>query len=366
MLFLFRRITPWLCALGTTVLLGAEASTPGSARIHSPEPLSKEAVKREASAAGSSLLHSIQDEETVYLFSHFVGNGEAGLHLAYSRDAKHWTHFPGNPSWLTPTVGGKLMRDPCIIQGPDGVFHMVHTTSWGDRGIGIAHSRDLITWYGMTFLPVMEHQPKAVNCWAPEIFFDARTDQYVIYWSTTIEGAYPETIKENGDKHQGIPLNHRVYCTTTRDFNTYTRTKLFYEPGFNVIDPVIIRLPDKDKQPRYAMVLKDETRHPDQKNLRVAVSHSVFGPWKTDAKPFSPDWVEGPALLPMGDAWICYYDMYTRHRYGAMQTRDFKTWTDITGDIRFPKGTRHGTAFRVTGKQFNKLLRHLDQRKQGR
>lgn len=62
-----------------------------------------------------------------------------------------------------------LMRDRWICRGPDGIFHMVWTTSWGQRGIGLAHSRDLISWSEQKFVEVMAHEPKAMNCWAPEI-----------------------------------------------------------------------------------------------------------------------------------------------------------------------------------------------------
>ena len=153
-----------------------------------------------------------------------------------------------------------------------------------------------------------------------------------------------------------LPLNHRIYCTTTKDFKSYTETKLFYEPGFNVIDPVIVRL--NARQSRFVMVLKDETRNPDQKNLRVARSANLLGPWKTSDQPFSPNWVEGPALLRVGDEWICYFDMYTRQRFGAMKTRDFQSWNDISDEISFPQGVRHGTAFRISDKLFQRLSKH--------
>ena len=60
-----------------------------------------------------------------YLFSYFKGNGEDGLHLAYSQDGLSWQALHDDQSFLTPQVGTKLMRDPCICQGPDGTFHMV-------------------------------------------------------------------------------------------------------------------------------------------------------------------------------------------------------------------------------------------------
>jgi len=37
-------------------------------------------------------------------------------------------------SFLAQQVGNKLMRAPCLIQGPDGAFQLVWTTGWGDRG----------------------------------------------------------------------------------------------------------------------------------------------------------------------------------------------------------------------------------------
>ncbi|RLE00147.1 MAG: glycosyl hydrolase, partial [Bacteroidetes bacterium] len=62
-----------------------------------------------------------QEGDSVYLFSYFINNGEDGLHLAYSEDGLSWKALNENASYLKPEVGkDKLMRDPCIIQTPDG------------------------------------------------------------------------------------------------------------------------------------------------------------------------------------------------------------------------------------------------------
>ena len=69
--------------------------------------------------------------DKAFLFSYFTGNGEDGLHLAWSRDGYHWERLNGGKSFLRPEVGeSKLMRDPCLLRGPDGTFHLVWTTSW--------------------------------------------------------------------------------------------------------------------------------------------------------------------------------------------------------------------------------------------
>jgi hypothetical protein len=282
------------------------------------------------------------DPAPAYLFSHFLGNGESGLHLASSADGLTWTPVAGGRSFLAPRVGGSLMRDPCLLLGPDNRFHMVWTTGWWDRGIGVAHSDDLLRWSEQSFVPVMAHEPAARNAWAPEILWDARAGQYLIYWSSTIPGRFRETEPPEGAQSDNR-LNHRIYATTTRDFATYTPTRLLYDGGFNVIDGTII-----DLGTRVAMIVKDETRWPSpRKHLRMAFADRPDGPWSEAGPAFTADWVEGPTALAVGDTWFVYFDEYTRKRYGAMSTRDFKTFTDISDRIRFPPGTRHGTALAV-------------------
>ena len=93
---------------------------------------------------------------TAYLFSYFINDSRDGLHLAYSYDGLNWTALNGGKSYLLPVVGkDKLMRDPSICQAPDGTFHMVWTSSWTDRIIGYASSRDLIHWSEQRVIPVM-------------------------------------------------------------------------------------------------------------------------------------------------------------------------------------------------------------------
>jgi len=287
-----------------------------------------------------------------YLFSSFRGNGEDGLHLAYSHDGLKWTALNNDKSFLKPEVGTKLMRDPCLCQGPDGTFHMVWTSGWRDKGIGIAHSKDLIKWSEQKWLGVMEHEPTAVNCWAPEIFYDNQSKKYIIYWSTTIPERFPET-ENSGDGGNNRKLNHRIYYVTTEDFETYSKAKLLYDDGFNVIDATIVK--DGD---RYVMFVKDETRQPvAKKNIRITFSDKLEGPYSHASNPISPDWVEGPTVMKIADTWYLYYDGYTRHRYEGVKSKDLKNWESITDKLVFPKDTRHGTVFKVTDDILETLLK---------
>ena len=289
-------------------------------------------------------------KENMYLFAYFKNNGEDGLHLAASSDGYNWTSLKQDSSFLKPAVGkDKLMRDPCIIRGADGKFHMVWTVSWKEKGIGYASSNDLIHWSPQKYLPVMEHEPSAQNSWAPELFYDKEKKQYIIFWATTIPGRFPETEK-SGDGN----YNHRIYYVTTTDFSILSDTKLLYNQGFNVIDATI-----QKNGSQYVMFLKDETRNPPQKNLRVAFSNEATANYGKPSQPITGNyWAEGPTVTRIGDEWVVYFDKYTNHEYGAVKSKDLQSWTDISDQVHFPKGTRHGTIFSVTKKEYERLLRN--------
>ncbi len=286
---------------------------------------------------------------TVLLFSFFRGNGEDGLYLASSADGLTWTELKSaGKSFLAPTVGGKLMRDPSLALGPDGTFRMVWTTGWGNPPvIGYAHSRDLVEWSEQRAIPVMAHEPTTRNAWAPELFFDATRNHWLIFWASTIPGRFPETEKA-GD----TGYNHRIYVTTTPDFQSFSPTRLFYNDGFNVIDATLL-----DVRGQYHLIVKDETRNPVKKHLRIAVSERPEGPYGPAGAPLTIDWVEGPSAVQFGDDYFIYFDHYAKPQYyGAVKSADLKQWRDISDQVHFPRGARHGTILKVP----DTLIRRID------
>ncbi len=295
--------------------------------------------------------------DDVYLFTYFIGNGEDGLHLAWSEDGYHWAAVNEGKSFLAPEIGHKekLMRDPCVVRGPDGVYHMVWTSGWREAGIGYASTRDFVTWTPQREIPVMGHEPAVLNCWAPEIVFDDAKAEFVIFWASTVTGAFPETAGASEKAY-----NHRMYATTTRDFETFSPTRLFYEPGFSVIDATFLRRPDG----RLTWIIKDESVNPPKKHLRMAAAESWQGPFGELGAPFTPDgvWVEGPTAVEIGEEILVYFDAYQVRRYGAMRSRDDgRTWTDVSAEMHFPfEGTkermRHGTVIKVA----RALVENLD------
>jgi len=282
-----------------------------------------------------------------YIFSSFRDPGAPGLHLAWSGDGYHWAALGEDKIFMLPQVGKeKLVRDPCILQGPDGEFQMVWTDSWKDRTIGYAHSPDLIHWSKQTAIPVMESEPTAMNCWAPEIDYDAGRKQYVIFWATTIPGRFPDT-DASGDKG----YNHRIYCVTSSDLVHFGPPKLMFDPGFDCIDATILSTPGK-----FYMIFKDETYTPTHKYLCMASSSDIMGPYTNVTGSFTRNWVEGPTAIKIGDDYVVYYDCYRDHHYGAVRSKDLVHWEDITDRISFPRGSRHGTVIEVNADVVGKLL----------
>jgi alpha-L-fucosidase len=281
--------------------------------------------------------------EHAYLFTSFRGNGEDGLRFLYSFDGFKWMNVPG--TFLKPLVGpSKLMRDPSLVRGPDGVFHLVWTTGWSkDQGFGYSSSKDLVHWSPQQFIPVMEHEPTTVNVWAPELFYDETEKQFIICWASTIPGRFP-------DHEEPHDNNQRMYYTTTRDFKTFAPAKLFLDPDFSIIDCQIV----KDGE-RYVLIIKDNSR--PQRNLRVGFGKTPLGPWENISEPFTEQFTEGPTTLRIGDDWVIYFDAYRKSTYDAVKTRDFKTFTDISKEVSFPVGHKHGTAINVPRKELVYLLK---------
>lgn len=284
-----------------------------------------------------------------YIFTYFIGNGEDGLHLAHSTDGLKWEALGDGKAYLKPEVGNdKLMRDPCVILGADGQYHMVWTSGWNDQIIAYANTEDFVNWSPQIAIPVMIHEPAAKNSWAPEVFYDKNQKQYLIFWATTIPGRHSDIA--DSEKEKG--LNHRMYYTKTKDFKTFSPTKMFFNPDFSVIDATLI----KHKR-RFWMILKNENPNPPEKNLRISTSKNAEGPYQTKVseKITGDYWAEGPTTLKIGEYIYVYFDKYRDHKYGCVRSKDMKTWEDISDQIVFPKGIRHGTALEVNEKIINAL-----------
>ena len=280
----------------------------------------------------------------IYVSTSFHEPATEGLRFIYSYDGIKWDSIQG--VFLRPEVGTqKVMRDPSLVKGPDGTFHLVWTSSWrGDRGFGYASSKDLIHWTTQRFISTgMEES--TVNTWAPELFYDDVKKQFLIVWASCVPGKFPDYQEDHKN-------NHRLYYMTTKDFKSFSKAQLFYDPGFSAIDATLIKRGTGD----YVMVVKDNSR--PMRNIKVAFSKSPYGPWSPASEPFTESYTEGPSTAKVGDWWYIYYDSYRHKIYGAHRTKDFKTFQDQTGAVNFPVGHKHGTVFMADEQLVEGLIKY--------
>ncbi len=289
---------------------------------------------------------TLSAQREVYVSTSFHEPATDGLRFIYSYDGWHWDSIPG--VWLKPEVGKqKVMRDPSIIRTPDGIYHLVWTSSWrGDRGFGYASSKDLKNWSEQRFIEVMT-DPTTVNVWAPELFWDDVKRQAVIIWASCIPGKFPDGQEEHKN-------NHRLYYTTTKDFKTFAPAKLMIEPGFSSIDATLVKRGKKD----YVMVLKDNTR--PERDIKVAYAKSPYGPWSKASEPFTGKMMEGPTTAKVDGGWLIYYDRYRLKDFGAHFTKDFVTFEDVSKKVHIPVLHKHGTIFKAPENVVYNLLHAND------
>jgi beta-xylosidase len=239
------------------------------------------------------------------------------------------------------------LRDPSILRAPDGTFHLVWTGSWKAKSFGYASSKDLINWSEAKSVAAMEHEPTTRNVWAPELFYDDKSELFYIIWSSTIPDKFPETAKSSEDD-----LNHRLYYTTTKDFKTFAETKPFWNPGHNVIDGFLAKSAN-----RYLLFYKDETLRPEaKKNILLAIGSSPTGPFEVQGNISPTNWAEGPSALNIDGTWYVYFDLYSKGHFGAVRSKDLKTWEDITDKLSMPAKSRHGTMFEVDVEILKKMF----------
>jgi beta-xylosidase len=212
----------------------------------------------------------------------------------------------------------------------------VWTWAWRGQSIGYAHSPDLVHWSEQREIPIMGGTPGTKNTWAPEIYWDTAKSQWLIIWSSLVEG------RQEGN---------RIYSARTADFKTFSPPEIFFDPGYMVIDATILHTRN-----RYYLVFKDERVEPLRKCIRIADGPSLEGPWENITEPLTVAWSEGPSAAKVADQYIIYYDHYREpKRYEAIRSSDLKQWTPITERMQFPEHCKHGSFLAITPDERDRL-----------
>ena len=262
------------------------------------------------------------------------------LHIALSVDGRHWTSLnDNNPIW------DQRMRDPYVRKGPDGLWRLLATG--GGRNINreqvgpiclYATSKDLIHWQVENPLPLMkevrdESGALARNIWAPEWFYDEKTGEYMLFWSSSYRDA-------------GWKESRLWYCKT-RDWQTFTTAKALFSPPYSVIDGTV-----QEHEGTYYLFHKEEefgALTGERRAMRVAVSKQLEGPYTIIEGPLNggqivPVITEGQTVMndPTKPGWLLLYDYCMTNRFGASYSPDLIHWT-VEENVSFPSKARHGT-----------------------
>jgi hypothetical protein len=273
------------------------------------------------------------------LFAYNLGDGD-GLHLAYSDDGYQWTPLKNGEPFLKSEIGSKLMRDPSLIEPERGEFHMIWATGESDGGFGYATSKDLIKWSEQRLIPISD-KLKAYNTRSPILYYERRPRLFHIIWSATVPDLREEKLKEG-------EASNALLSITTRDFVNFTEPKIFYDPKYNCPDGSLLLVGDE-----YKLVFKDGL----QDTLRISSAPTVNGEWSEPTNPIATvTGAESPSAVKFGDDWLIYfYQPQNNLSYGALRSRDFVQWEDVSSQMSFPQGMRHGSVMRIADSELEVL-----------
>lgn len=285
-----------------------------------------------------------------YLFVTFSGESPDGeqIYFSLSRDGLHWKDLNKGRSVLQSDVGTRGVRDPFILRGAkaDG-FYLIATdlriasgVSWpdavrhGSKSVILWKSKDLIHWSKPKLCTV---GPDDAGCvWAPEAVFDTMRNCYMMFWSSFVN------------------QRHRIFCTWTGDFQTFTHPELYLETDGDVIDMTIL-----NANGLYFRFYKDENR----KNIHMDCGKDLLGKFSPVVSPSLEriTGVEGPAAFQMRDGKYCLLlDRFASGGgYMPLVSGDLKQGSfEIPDKNRYQMGDsckRHGSVLEITEQEFQVL-----------
>jgi len=297
-----------------------------------------------------------EDDMKAYLFAYFTGESSATgeqIYFATSTDGLHWKELNDNNPVLTSSVGDKGVRDPFILRSPEGdKFYMIATdlriangAGWGaaqtagSKSIVVWESNDLVNWSKERLVKVARDD--AGCTWAPEIVYDEKTGEYLVFWASRVAA-------DNFAKQ-------RIYIAKTRDFYTFTEPVVYLERPSDVIDATIIK-----HDGIYYRFTKDEVN----KNIVVDKCDQLLGKeFERISAPVveSQSGVEGPAIFKFNgeNKWCLLLDNYGGIGYYPLISTDLASgvFTRLsTSEYSLPSSPRHGTVMPITQDEYNRIM----------
>ncbi|MBR3819955.1 MAG: glycoside hydrolase family 43 protein [Clostridia bacterium] len=307
-----------------------------------------------------------------YLFSHFrekiTPDGEQ-VYFALSKDGLNWTQLNNGNPILTSTMGEKGCRDIEVIRLKTGGFVILTTdlsiayrmdenyqVNW--KEVNSTGSKCLCMWKTDDFITFSEQKRiyfgrDDFGClWAPEIFYDDISDEYLIHWGSTLA--------EDNFTHMSI------FCCITKDFENFSEPKLFFTKNNEILDTHLVKFDDT-----YHLFYKN-AEHPPM-NMH-ATSKNLYGPYEHD-KAFEdymatlekPGSYEAPTTLVLPDGrWCLMLDFFgcEKEKMGYVPFVSEKpgdsNFKRSDESFSFPYGFKHGGITEITDEEFDKIEKHYN------
>lgn len=305
-----------------------------------------------------------------YLFVHFkekiTPDGEQ-VYFSVSKDGFDWEQLNSGEPILTSKLGTGGCRDIEIVRLKNGGFVILTTDEcianrydenlnidWkivnrtGSHGFCMWKSEDLINFSEQEIINIGRDD---FGCmWAPEVFYDETEDEYVIHWGSTVS--------QDDFSHMSI------YYSTTKDFNSFTKPRLFFTKENEILDTHIRKIGGK-----YYMFYKNA--HNPGMNM-LSVSEHLYGPYIPDKnferimseleKPGSYE-AATTCILPDG-RWCLMIDFFgcEKPKMGYVPfisekagDTNFKMCKE---QFTFPYGFKHGGILEISDSEYIALKNH--------
>lgn len=308
-----------------------------------------------------------------YLFVHFkekiTPDGEQ-VYFGISPDGFNWEKVnDGNPI-LTSTKSEKGCRDIEIVRLHTGGFVIITTdlciayrmdenynvdwkkvNSSGSKKLCMWRTDDLVNFSEQEFIYFGRDD---FGClWAPEIFYDEVSGDYLIHWGSTVA--------EDEFTHMSI------YCSTTKDFRTFTEPKLYFTKKNEILDSHITKVGDT-----YHLFYKNSSDPP--MNMH-ATSKNLYGPFEhdeafeeyMDKEIHHPGSYEGPTTYTLPDGrWCMMLDFFgcAKDKMGYVPFVSSKPgdadFTRADAEFAFPYGFKHGKVIEITEEEYERLKNYKE------
>lgn len=309
-----------------------------------------------------------------YLFSYFIGEGyENGEQIYFSlsegNDPLHWKEINDGNLVFSSKFGERGLRDPFLIRSPEGdKFYLIATDlriygndDWevaqinGSRSIMVWESNNLVDWSEQRMVEVSP--PEAGNTWAPEVFYDQTTGEYVVFWASKIYN--------NVGERDGDATHQRMMFAKTRDFYTFTEPETYMDVGYSIIDTTMIE--HKGKIYRFTKDERERTNDtPNGKLVFQEVGHSILDPHfnliKEGIVKEQISQGEGPIIFKSNteERWYMFIDEFDGRGYVPFETTDLHSgkWI-MSANYKLPSRPRHGTVLPITKTEYEALLSNI-------